>query len=128
MNLPGKLCKICGRSKDEHGLGVAHEFTEVYSPKHTITLPNGYNGDTVECECKPLEYDGGCYKLKVAGEENYIRWVSVVDWQRLMYEKFYDEVLIAMDTKIQGLQEQAEMMREYQDYLKMKKNDKQKGE
>ena len=46
----------------------------------TIMLPDGYNGDFVECEREPIEKDGRTYKLRV--KNSYlIRWCSRQQWE-----------------------------------------------
>ncbi len=40
----------------------------------TITLPDGYNGHTVECYRTPIETDGDLVKLRVVGSAYLFRW------------------------------------------------------
>lgn len=44
--------------------------------QETITLPDGYNGHTVECYAKPLEIgDDGLAKLRVVGSTYLIKFI-----------------------------------------------------
>ena len=52
----------------------------------TIKLPDGYNGDFVECECKPIEKDGDNYKLRVKGSY-LIRWCTRQQWEAAILEE-----------------------------------------
>jgi hypothetical protein len=47
---------------------------------YTISLPNGYNGDVVECDATPLKVDGDFVKLSVKGS-HMIRWCQKSDWE-----------------------------------------------
>ena len=44
-----------------------------------ITLPDGYNGDTVQCNAEPLEIDGPVIKLAVIG--GGVRWVRLKEYR-----------------------------------------------
>ena len=56
-----------------------------------IKLPDGYNGDTVECECEPIEKDGEQYKLRV--KDSYrIKWCRREQWEAAMWEAYTSEV------------------------------------
>ena len=49
----------------------------------TITLPNGYNGDTVECLLNPvLDEDTSCVKLRVKNSPYLFRWVAKSDIEK----------------------------------------------
>ena len=50
---------------------------------NTITLPDGYNGHTVECDATPIAEDGNMVKLRVTGSSYLITWVRRVDWEKL---------------------------------------------
>ena len=47
---------------------------------NTIVLPDGYNGRTVECFIDPVYEDFHCYKLKVAGSDHLLRWITKADY------------------------------------------------
>ena len=51
-----------------------------------ITLPNGYNGDTVKCYAEPIQKDKDLLKLRCAeeGKEYMIRWVHKDDYNKAM--------------------------------------------
>ena len=53
-----------------------------YFEDETITLPDGYNGDTVQCYAKPIEEDGNMLKLRVAepGRDYMIKWCRMSTW------------------------------------------------
>ena len=47
----------------------------------TITLPDGYNGHTVECDIYPvLDIDKTSVKLRVTGSDYLFRWCPIEDW------------------------------------------------
>jgi hypothetical protein len=43
-------------------------------------LPDGYNGDFVECEVEPIEIDGDNYKLRVKNS-HLVRWCTRQQWE-----------------------------------------------
>lgn len=45
----------------------------------TITLPDGYNGHTIECYAKPVWSDGVIAKLAVVGSAYLIKYALVKD-------------------------------------------------
>lgn len=45
--------------------------------KDKITLPDGYNGHTVECYTTPLEVKDGIAKLQVVGSTYLIKFIRV---------------------------------------------------
>jgi hypothetical protein len=49
--------------------------------RHTVRLPDGFNGDTVSCFTDPIETDGDMLKLQVAepGRGHLFRWASRTD-------------------------------------------------
>ena len=52
----------------------------------TVFLPDGYNGELVECETEPLKYDGNLVQLRVAG--SYMtRWARLQDNQMAHNER-----------------------------------------
>ncbi len=53
---------------------------------NTITLPDGYNGHTVECDATPIEDDGNLLKLRVTGSPYLFRWVRRAEWEALTKE------------------------------------------
>jgi len=53
---------------------------------NSIKLPDGYNGDFVECEIDPIEKDGDNYKLRVKGSSYLIKWCSRQQWENAMWE------------------------------------------
>lgn len=58
---------------------------------NTITLPNGYNGDTIKCFIKPiLEEDKTMVKLQCAepGTEYMFRWVYKDQYKKLVKEVY----------------------------------------
>ena len=57
----------------------------------TIKLPDGYEGNFVECECEPIEKDGDQYKLRVKGSY-LIRWCTRQQWETAMYDAYLDEM------------------------------------
>ncbi len=50
-----------------------------HKPFPTITIPDGYNGDTVQCYLAPLDEDASSIKLRVAGSY-LIKWVEKTRW------------------------------------------------
>lgn len=42
----------------------------------TVLLPDGYNGDFIECEAIPILVDGDLYKLRVFGSSYLFRWCT----------------------------------------------------
>ncbi len=48
---------------------------------NTITLPDGYNGHTVECDATPIAEDGNMVKLRVTGSSYLFTWVRRADWE-----------------------------------------------
>jgi hypothetical protein len=57
----------------------------------TIKLPDGYNGDFVECECEPIEKDGETYKLRVK-DSHLIKWCSRQQWEVAIWEAYKKEI------------------------------------
>lgn len=50
---------------------------------NTITLPDGYNSHTVECDAAPIAKDGDLLELRVTGSSHLIRWVRRSEWEAL---------------------------------------------
>ena len=48
---------------------------------NTITLPDGYNGHTVECDATPIAEDGNMVKLRVTGSSYLFTWVRREEWE-----------------------------------------------
>lgn len=48
-----------------------------WQPQKTITLPDGYNGHTVECYTTPLEVKDGVAKLRVKGSSYLFALIRV---------------------------------------------------
>jgi hypothetical protein len=44
-----------------------------------IALPDGYNGDTVDCYVDPIEIDGNLAKLRVVGRSYMFKWTMLED-------------------------------------------------
>ena len=86
-----------------------------------IKLPDGYNGDFVECECEPIEKDGDTYKLRVKGSSYLIKWCSREQWEGAMYEAYTTEIESGVNGEYANYE--AEMYREeerrqkYQQFL-----------
>lgn len=53
----------------------------------TITLPDGYNGHTVELHAEPLSVERGMVMLAVVGREWLIKWVSLGVYERELLEQ-----------------------------------------
>jgi hypothetical protein len=51
---------------------------------NTITLPNGYNGDTIRCDATPIAEDGDLLKLQVTGSDYLFRWIRRDEWEALI--------------------------------------------
>ena len=74
-----------------------------------ITLKDGYNGHTVECECEPIEKDGDTYKLRV--KNSYmIKWCSRQEWESAMWEAYTAEIESGINDEYANYE--AEMYRE----------------
>ena len=57
---------------------------------NTILLPDGFNGDLVECDCDPIEVNGDNYKLQV--HDSYmIRNCTKAQWEAAMWEAYTKE-------------------------------------
>jgi hypothetical protein len=64
----------------------------------TIELPDGYEGNFVECECEPIEKDGEIYKLRVKGS-HLIRWCTRQQWENAMYEAYTEEAYRSLESE-----------------------------
>ena len=53
----------------------------------TITVPNGYNGNTLEADAKPILIDYNLAKLKIANSEYLTAWVRIADYPQLIIDK-----------------------------------------
>jgi len=49
-----------------------------------ITLPDGYNGNTIDLLSKPFDCSETCVKLRVVGSNYLFRWVDVDVWRKLV--------------------------------------------
>ena len=76
----------------------------------TIKLPDGYNGDFVECECEPIEKDRETYKLRVKGSSYLIKWCSREQWEYAMWEAYIAEIESGINGEYANYE--AEMYRE----------------
>lgn len=47
---------------------------------NTITIPHGYNGDTIDCFTVPIEIDGNLAKLRVANSSYLFMWVRLSEY------------------------------------------------
>lgn len=72
-----KACKVC-----PFNIGLAQIAKK--DAMDTIKLPDGYNGDMVECEREPIEVQWPMLKLQV--KDSYmIRWCTVIQWAEAVY-------------------------------------------
>jgi len=62
--------------KDVTMTGKTSDFVDFTYIRSTMTLPDGFNGDTVKCFRDPIETDGDFVKLRVAGRSHMIRWAN----------------------------------------------------
>jgi len=58
----------------------------------TVTLPDGYNGHTVECLLDPIEQDGDMVKLQVKCS-SMIKWVRISEWYPYYQQAEYNEYM-----------------------------------
>ena len=56
-----------------------HKRLEEERHSRTVFLPDGYNGELIECEAEPLKYDGNLVQLRVAGSSHLTRWARQQD-------------------------------------------------
>lgn len=54
-----------------------------------ITLPEGYNGNTIECYATPLEIldDQGLAKLRVVGSTYLIKFIRLADLEAFLKDR-----------------------------------------
>ena len=82
----------------------------------TIKLPDGYEGNYVECECEPIERDGDNYKLRVKGSY-LIRWCSRQQWESAMWEAYTAEVERGIESEIARDYQRMEREAKYREWL-----------
>ena len=63
-----------------------------------VFLPDGYNGELIECEAEPLKYDGNLVQLRVAGSSHLTTWARQQDlWDAQDHQRAYEGSLHQMD-------------------------------
>lgn len=84
---------------------------------NTIILPDGYNGEVVECDCEPIFKDGECYKLRV--HNSYlIKWCTRQQWENAMYEVYIQECQNSIANEMYDEYLKEEQQQKYEQWLK----------
>lgn len=76
----GTVC--CGCCECGKILSGGYRKPLKWKRRYRVTLPDGYNGDTVECYRKPISIENNVAKLRVVNSY-LIRYVSVSDLEKL---------------------------------------------